>query len=810
MLRRSRAELPPGLTEDDLPVWMRHTRRTPDWLALAVIGLCAVLLAPLLLRPGLPAGYDPAVARAVEMRASLEANVPYPRWAPNFNYGYGSPLWNYLPPLPHYLTGLYHVAVQAGAEASVKAVVALSVLLAGIGMLGFVRARWGPLAGLLAAVAYLANPQVTWNMLYLEGDLAGLLALGVFPWLLISVDRLLAMGRGTDFGAVVAVTALLWLTDAPANLLLVGLTGGWVAWLSLSGRGQGGGRGTWHAVAALALGTAAAAFFWLPALVESYAVVWLPVAVPDGAHHAWAPLALLLPPEPADPRIVNPAPTASIGVGLWALALLGAGSALVRRWRGVSSAQGVEPGGRQAKLTANERAGLYFFGAGCLLWATAALLPGREGAWLDWRGACVLVGVACGAVAAGQGGAVLEAAPRRRRVIGACVLLAGLALLNAPLLDPPAWPAPRTEATAITVLGREVRGHLIGGVRSGWLLPSSAPVPPGVSPVLVNSYDMGQVDRVLRDALPPSVQVDVIEQTPRQQRLVVDAAQAATLTLLAFDYPGWQAEIDNEPATLGATAEQGFLTLRVPAGRHEVRVYFGSTAPRRAAWLIALVAAGVATALSLRLERDVPRRAAGASPANEAGRSGPFEAAILAAVTLAVFGLAAAYIREWRGADPPDGGPAGHDVAWELQGGIDLVDYEIAVDGPFAPGDRVRVTLYWQAVRPDLPDYQAGVALVDAEDPTQAVVSVAHRHPGGIPVSQWPQYPRPDSVVRDEYVLRIGTDVPPGRYRIAIQVGQCGSVDLRPCESVEPLFAWGSEGQSLSQLITLPGAIDVR
>ena len=36
MLRRSRAELPPGLTEDDLPAWMRRTRRTLDWVALGV------------------------------------------------------------------------------------------------------------------------------------------------------------------------------------------------------------------------------------------------------------------------------------------------------------------------------------------------------------------------------------------------------------------------------------------------------------------------------------------------------------------------------------------------------------------------------------------------------------------------------------------------------------------------------------------------------------------------------------------------------------------------------------------------------
>ena len=67
-------------------------------LALALALLAAM---PFLTRPDLPRGTDAElhVFRAAEMGYSLRAGDHFPRWAPDFYYGYGYPIFNYYAPL---------------------------------------------------------------------------------------------------------------------------------------------------------------------------------------------------------------------------------------------------------------------------------------------------------------------------------------------------------------------------------------------------------------------------------------------------------------------------------------------------------------------------------------------------------------------------------------------------------------------------------------------------------------------------------------------------------------------------------------
>ncbi len=802
---------------------MRAPRHQVDWSLVTVVILCVLAVGPFMIRPGLPPvpGYAQAAARAIEMGASLESGAVYPRWAPDFNYGYGSPLWNVIPPLPDYLTGLYRVAVQASAENSVKAIVALSVFLAGTGMLLFVRGRWGAHAGLIATSIYLFSPQLIVNRLYRDGDLPLLLAMGLLPAALAAVDSVLVLRRGRDVAVAVVAVAALWLTAAPLNVLLAGLLLGWLIWLSLVGGRQRNRAGWLLAVVSLLLGTLVAAIYWLPALAERNTVIWHMAAseVEVPRVLAWSD-ALALPGR-LDLSAINPPVTTSVGLAVWLLPLLVWAYILVESWRRTPRDQRAVPRGdalqwRAAQwlgqtLTPDQRAALYF-PILCVVLLLILLVPSPV---RDWSASIRMEGLAmvmaCGAVAVGQGSAVWR--PFRRRAAslsGDVALLALAALVTVPVLTMPAWTYDPVADDARDVVRDEIRGTLIGGLNDGWLLPDSAPTLPRGAAALINGYETGQLDKVARDLLPVSVQADTIERSARQERLAVYARLPVTITLLTFDYPGWHAEIDGSEVPI-VTTPDGFISVEVPAGRHEVKISFGSTPVRRAAWLIALLAVALTIALAVRLERQSP----GARTVQDMAHGADWRTGALSCAAILMFGGAygAAAIVPSIGAFRSSEGEirvAEYPLPLALQGGIDLVAYDVEPDGAVAPGDTVYIALYWRAVRPDMPDYQVNLAVVGADDPARQVTAAQHRNPGGFPVSLWPHWPLRTSYVRDEYNLEIVDDAPSGMYRVLIQVGECEGNALMPCERIEPLFVSGSSETSLGQYIALPTDIVVR
>src|SRR5579859_5337982 len=64
-----------------------------------------------LFHSGLPPTHDGEyhVVRFYEFYRVLRSGVIYPRWAPDLNFGYGVPLFNYVYPLPNYISSLLHI-----------------------------------------------------------------------------------------------------------------------------------------------------------------------------------------------------------------------------------------------------------------------------------------------------------------------------------------------------------------------------------------------------------------------------------------------------------------------------------------------------------------------------------------------------------------------------------------------------------------------------------------------------------------------------------------------------------------------------
>jgi hypothetical protein len=320
------------------------------------------------------------------------------------------------------------------------------------------------------------------------------------------------------------------------------------------------------------------------------------------------------------------------------------------------------------------------------------------------------------------------------------------------------------------------------------------------------------VDKVARDLLPPATQVDIIEHWPQSERLVTRSSNDTVLTLLTFNYPGWRAKIDNNFVPITAASESGFITLDIPAGRHEVEVYFGTTDARRAGWILTFAALLAVVIITLRHEYLLRGRRNGSAALETQVNMPGIHYAVFFMTALA-FGIGGAVPRllpDWFTVRSPRGEvQSAEHFPLALQGGIDFLGYEIEGDRMFSPGEELTVTLYWRAVRPDLPDYQVNLSIAAENAPGHIVGFVQHRHPGMIPSSQWSAWPLLDSYVRDVYYISLQDVAAPGQYQIVAQVGPCSQATILPCESIEPLFVRDGRGASLGQRIVLPVSIEL-
>ena len=163
---------------------VRETMPRIRW-GLLVILFSLFALSPLL-RPGyFWSAHDSrhSVYFLFEFDRAIQDGVWWPRWAPDFAFGYGYPFFNIYGPLSTYLSEFVHLLGMDFVNA-VKTVFGLSVVLSGLSMYGFVRRLVGPAAGFVAAIVYVYAPYHLFD-LFVRAALAesvGLIFLPLCLW----------------------------------------------------------------------------------------------------------------------------------------------------------------------------------------------------------------------------------------------------------------------------------------------------------------------------------------------------------------------------------------------------------------------------------------------------------------------------------------------------------------------------------------------------------------------------------------------------------------------------------------------------
>jgi len=721
-------------------------RRFLDLGPFLVLTLALLAASPFLARPGLPRDTDAElhIFRAAEVAACWQGGVLYPRWAPDFYYGYGYPIFNYYAPLTYHLASFFALFPGVGIVAGVKAVFVLGLALGGVGVYFLVRDLFGPQAGVVGTAVFLFAPYVVFIDPHARGDLAEHFAVGLLPLAFFCFRRLVERGgRGPLVAAAICIAALVLSHNLLGVVGLCMLLAAFTWQVIVEGCRGGVGRG----LLALGLAMALSGFFWLPLLAE-YREVYLSVIGAghfDFRNHFVSLGELLAPSRIPDLGAVAPHYRLNLGLAQWVLALAGAG-ALVRP---------AAPRRRALLFFALAAVGLVFLitPASRFIWEAVPPLAYLQFPWRLLGPAALVLATCAGA------GVTLLPATDWRPVAQAGGLVAIL-ILALPTMFPPSWKADFGDTSPAGIVRFELEGKVVGTTSTGDFLPRAVETVLRPEPSLVGSYEgQGAVDKVNRATLPEGTAVQVLEHGPTCDRFRVTGDRDFVFRLYTLLFPGWHAYVDGEEVEIEPGRPEGFITFWVPDGDHEVLVRFEDTPPRRAGWWLAgggLIGLALATMLMRSPARSVPRPVL---PRRALAWTGGAVALFLVFKVLLVNPCDTCF----RYTSPPgEAWAARYPQRATLDGKVEFLGFDLP-RRRVRSGEALSVVLYWRALQPLATNYQAFVHLTRPSAVSWGQSDALN--PGGLPTTRWPL----DRYVWDVHLVRVRPGTPPGEY--ALEVG---------------------------------------
>ncbi len=697
----------------------------------------------------------------------------WPRYSPEFMYGYGAPVFNYYSPLSLYPAEILHLIGMPLVRAYMASIV-LYTLFGAAGMYLLGKVWGGPVVGLGAAVAYTYAPYTIINWIR-RGALAEVAALTMLIWALWAFWRVARRGGRRDVvlaagffaglilahnisamigaGILILYAALLWWTspDAPSAFWRLLLAGG--------------------------LGVGLAAFFWLPAIAETRYVPISQASYTGGfldVSEYVQPLGeLFSPPQTTDTTQWNLDAPYPVGWPQFLLGLLGA-SLIVRARREKRADAGLANWLLLAGPIILILIGL-MTPAATWLWLHMPLMAYVQFPWRLLGPLNVLLGVLAGA------GMALAAARLKRPAIRAGWLAAATLLsigYSLPWLYRITLPDPPT-ASILDLHDYEQETGKIGGMSFAEFTPIWTEELP--DPARLRGL-YAQSDVIPRLQPQPDVVVQGAAWEPKRADITFEADEPTTLVFDWTYFPGWRASLDGEMVEVRPEGPHGFVAVDVPAGAHEIAVWFGPTPVRRVALALSVASLiGLAAALGLaRVWRTPPARSADPPPGWV--RALPAFGAVAGAGLLAfalkasVFDEGQTFIRRERFANGIEEGVTTPAQA-TLGDAIKLLGFDLP-DRTVRSGGDVPLVVYW-TLAGDAVDEDLASVYVLRDVAGNVVRQIVNTYPAGTPTSTW----IPDLYVRERVALRIPPGTPPGTY--TLQAGIYSPGERRNLDAVD-------------------------
>lgn len=724
------------------------------------------------------------------MRDMLKHGWVYARWIPNLALGYGYPFFNYREPVP-YITGDVLALTGLPIPTVLGLIYTGSLLIGAIGAGALADDLWGGLAGWIASVAYGLGPYVLLDALR-RGNMPESVALAILPWVFLSIRRLILDGKRGAFIATSLLLTGLFLSHNISSLLLVPFLGVYTVLLSVMYRR----RGHWpRAFLAVGLAVLMAGWFWLPALMEqNFVQLHLSRSTRNNRFHfnfvTWHEM-LLAPPPAYDPDYLNPPMRISLGIGP---SVLGAIGLMLALWRGRSSAKrwlaalfGCIAIGYLWMATASSVA----------VWEAFPLLAFVQFPWRLVGRALLPMSLLAGAVV---GDDVLSAV---RSVRFTSLLTLGMVVALTLLAWPRTFPPKGVCAQEPHPTIEDVYAY----ERAGWMGidPESSYFPIWVerhpdSVELAESFTRGELPaRMDAASLPDGGTIDEAVYWPLRASITLSTPDAFTARWLGLYFPGWRVMVDGQPVPVSPEDDSGFITFPVPAGTHDVQVWFGTTPVRTAAVILTVLGlfGWIGAVLLLHWStQDVVESHSRLSGGDRSVRVvwlGVISGLVVLRLLLGRLGVAV---------------PAPRVAAERLPEGVDRVAhaYDVGLDligtrleaSTLAADEELRVDLLWTTRETPVAEYWTSVLLVGPEGRTWSPAGTLR--PRGYepapPTTMW----QAGQYAFDPHVVSPLPGTPPGTYDVV--------VSLFDRHTLEPAMRIGPQGQPLGSDFIL-GQVEV-
>jgi len=535
----------------------------------------------------------------------------WPRWAPDFAFGYGYPLFNIYAPLAFYVAELWHM-VGFGFVSSVKVTYVLATVVGGLTMYGFVSRLFGRAAGLLSGVVYMFLPFHLAEM-YVRSAFPEYVALALLPanlWAFHSLMNRPTVRRGAVAGLVFGMLAL---THHSSLFTFTPLLAAYILFLAVGWWGKGGWRAAraklWPAALAGGLGVCLGAIYLFPLVAEAgYVKVAQWTAFNYAYQNHFVYPAQFMSPfwgyGYSGPGLEDGMPF-QLGVVPVVLVLSSFALLLVNRLQG-------PPGMNREGEAVRQPERWFFLGAlAVMVWL---MTPGAALVWdalpiaslvqFPWR----LLGLAMLSLSI-VAGSLTSLLCGENPVVSDC----GLAD------DKGSDSGSNTREVVPVELGLLVLVVVLGSY--AYTQPHYTPVEPWrETPRAVVEWDrFSPADRVAMviytDEQPttgPMEQqyldnqsltvaaviagegsVETLRHGGASDELLVRAAGPVVVQFYTYDYPGWRVTMDGQPLAHRHDPPHGLITVDVPAGEHHLILRMGSTPMRLVGTGLSLAALAV-------------------------------------------------------------------------------------------------------------------------------------------------------------------------------------------------------------------------
>ncbi len=557
----------------------------------------------------------------VEFDQTFRDGYWWPRWSPDFAFGYGYPLFNMYAPLAFYAAEIVHL-LGFGFTTSIKIMYVLATIGAGLGMYSFVQRLFGRPAGVLAAVVYMYAPFHLVEI-YVRSAYAEFVALALIPFLFGAFTDLVtgptlrrAAVAGFLYGLLALTHHTTFFTFSPflmAYLLFLLIKKAKVNYHLLI---------TSSLLTALTgiLGLALAALYLLPVITETKYIKieqWTSGSYNYLQHFVY--FSQFVSPQWGY-GYAGPGRADDFSFQLGIIVVVLAFFALVNL----------------ASRPIQQRAVAFFFFAATLV-VIFLMSPLAEPFWrvipiatlvqFPWRllgmSAFTLAVVAGSLLSpvSGVRGQVVESAPPKEIQSGAdvkdqvtsgsylqltidnsllAILLLIVILASFPYTLPQYTDIPGWAETPLAVVNWD-RASIVDRVGMVAITQEQ----PQTSP-MEQQYLQGQPLTAVGLIKGEGV-VQTLRRGGASTQARVSAAGPVTLQFYTYDYPGWQVYLEGQPIPHRAEPPYGLITVDLPPGQHSLRLQMESTPPRTAGAIISGLA--LLTLIGLYLVQSLQTRA---------------------------------------------------------------------------------------------------------------------------------------------------------------------------------------------------------